>query len=370
MTKRALLIVPAVLRGGNQSGGAPLLGGVFPRESGEKNKKRRRRQSLAFLSALSILLCAFSARAKLVEKTAVQAGNRMLSLLDVRDFRRQLQAGLVPDTLLFKVFPKKQILREEKPLLEFLAFREALLQMAGEKDFEPSQKQIRGVLASLKGRLSPKAFDKKLQRHGFLPIAKDIPSGKREKPLPEESLEPKSLIEEIAAALKIEFLLTQEVASKIIVSDNDVNAYYLKKTGRDMFRNFEYDLISVSFPAGKEGRRQAKAFQEAMARSSFEEAAKQSRQELKSSRLKDSEMNPAMRQALKRLSVSQVSDLVTLGGQTYIFQLKWKSPILSSSEEREKARIQALLFELELKKNLRKWLDQKQAAFSLKIQEA
>ena len=335
----------------------------------KQNKCLARAPSAVFLRliALAALFPPFAGQARLIEKTALQAGDRMLSLLDVRDFRRQLKAGLVPDTMLFKVFPKKQLLSAEKPLREFLAFREALFQLAEEEEFEPSRQQITAAAAQLRGRLSPRAFDKKLRRHGLQPLArgaaKAAPAKAGQRPAP--GLKP--LLEEIRAALKAEFLLTREAASKVIVSDNDINSYYLKKTGRQMFRNFAYDLSSVSFAGSGEGRRLSAAFQKAALHSSFEEAAKKTGLEAKKSRLKDSEMSLAVRRALSGLSVSQSSAPLSLGGRIYIFHVKWKTPLLNPSEEREKARIQGLLFEAELKKALKKWLEQKRPGFSLKI---
>ena len=322
-----------------------------------------------FLLPLGGLLPLFplpAARALLVEKTAIQAGDRMISLLDIQSFRRQLRAGLVPDSILFKVFPKKQLLRDDGLLMEFLAFREAARLRAEEspeaKKFEPSGDQILAAAAALRGRLSPKAFDKKLKAHGFLPLKPQRPL-KPLKPLraknPSAASAPKSLLKELRDSLKAEFVLAQEAASKAFVSDSDISRHYLRTAGRSQSaKNFEYELSSVSFAGGPGGRKKAEAFHRALLRSSFEEAADKAGLKARAARLRDSEMSAEIKKALRGLSVSQSSSPARIGGRIYVFHLKWKAPLLSRLEERERARIQELLFEEELKKQLKKWLAQ------------
>ena len=292
------------------------------------------------------LAFSFPGQALLVEKVIARVGEDMISLMDLKLYRRQLAQNVVPETLLFKVTSRRVLLSRKGRLPEFMVSKKILESLVEELDFQPSEKQIQRVVKKIRGRLTGKAFVQKLSRNG---------------------LSLKKLRGEVALALKIDFLLTQEVASKIIVSENDINSFYFNKKGKSLFRHYEYDITSLSFPRTDEGVKKARAAREAYKSMSVDEISRTFSGQLKTSQLKTGEMQRVVEKALASLSVSDMSDPIPMGNHLYLFRLNWKTPLLTRAAEKTKTRIHKTLFEKELREALKKWLEEKKTDFSVKI---
>ena len=294
---------------------------------------------------LFCLFLSFAGQARLVEKVMARVGEDMISLMELNSYRKRLADKTVPDTLLFRITPRRLILLKTNSLLNFLVSKKILENLTETLDFQPSEKQIRQAVKKLRGRRTQKAFAQRLNRAG---------------------LSLKTLRREIILSLKIDFFLTREVISKIIISENDINSFYFNKNGTGLFKHFEYDITSLTFPRTEEGIKKARSARKAIGKTSFEETARLFSGELKTHRLKTGEMREAMEKAVQPLSVSDVSDLIPVGDRLYLFRLNWKTPLLTRAEEKTKNKIQKKLFERELKKTLQKWLKEKKTGFAVR----
>ena len=292
------------------------------------------------------LVLSFSGQALLVEKGLARVGEDMISLMDLNFYRRQLTGNMVPESLLFKLTSRRALLSGRNHLLDFMVSRKILENLTEDLDFQPSEKQIQRVVKKIRGRLTGKAFVQKLNQSG---------------------LSLKTLRAEIALALKIDFLLTQEVVSKIIISENDINSFYFNQKGRSLFKHFEYDVTSLTFPRTEEGIKKARSARKAYGKMSVEELSRTFSGQLKTSQLRTGEMRTAMEKALKSLSVSDMSDPVPMGDHLYLFRLNWKTPLLTRAAEKTKSRIHKTLFNRELKEALKRWMEEKKTEFSVKI---
>ena len=292
------------------------------------------------------LFVPFSGQALLVEKVLARVGEDMVSLEDLNSYKRQLAQNMVPESLLFRLTPRRTLLSRKGHLLDFMVSRKILGNLTEDMDFQPSEKQIQRIVKKIKGRLTEKAFVQKLSQSG---------------------LTLKALRTEIALALKIDFFLTQEVVSKIIVSENDINSFYFNQKGKSLFKHFEYDVTSLAFPRTEEGIKKARSARKAYGKKSLEELSRVFSGQLKTSQLRTGEMRAAMEKALKSLSVSDMSDPVPMGDHLYLFRLNWKTPLLTRAAEKTKSRIHKTLFERELKEALKKWMEEKKTEFSVKI---
>lgn len=301
---------------------------------------------IAKLTLLFSLSFSFPSQARLVEKVLARVGEDMVSLMDLNLYRRQLIRKIIPESLLFKLTSRKTLLSGKDHLLDFLIAKKILENLTEDLKFQPSKKQIQKIEKKIKGRLTYNAFARQLKRSG---------------------LSLKALREEITLALKIDFLLTQEVVSKIIISENDINSFYFNKNGKSLFNHFEYDVTSLAFPRTDAGMKKAQAAHKAYERMSLEELSRLFSSRLKTSQLKTGEMKEVMEKTLQSLSVSDVSDLVPMGDHLYLFRLNWKTPLLTRTAERVKNQIQKTLFERELKQALKKWLEEKRTGFSVKV---
>ena len=303
-------------------------------------------KSILRVFCLFSLTLSFPGQALLVEKVIVRVGEDMISLMDLKLYRRQLARNVLPETLLFKLTSRRVLLSQKDRLLEFMVSKKILENLVKELEFQPSEKQVQRVIKKIKGRLKEKAFAQRLSQNG---------------------LSLKKLRGKVALALKIDFLLSQEVVSRIIVSENDINSYYFNKWGKSLFKHYEYDITSLSFPRTDEGVKKAREARKAYESMSVDEISRTFSGQLKTSQLKTGEMQEVVEKALAALSVSDMTDPIPMGDHLYLFRLNWKTPLLTRAAEKTKARIHKTLFEKELREALKKWLEEKKTDFSVKI---
>ena len=281
-----------------------------------------------------------------VEKILAQIGEDIISLIDFKNFRKQMSLGLIPSSLLLKnVFKKSQLLKDQNLLLEFMIARHILYQTAKKEENLPklSSKQIDQALAQLKGKMSHKKFARRLKK---------------------ARLNLKSLKALIAVDLTNDILLSMLAAPKVMVSEQEISARHFKQYQRALFKNFEYDFVSVQFSEDKKLRVLA-----ALKKPSplpLEKMAQRFDLEIKHSKLKDREIHKIFKAELERLSVSQSSPVIFLNGIYYILQLKWKTPIVSPKEKAIRDRLEQEIYKEKLKTELIQWVKEKKAGFFIK----
>ena len=289
-----------------------------------------------------LTLFAFPAPAGLVESLKAHVGEEIITQRDLHDFKIQLKQKLVPPSLLLKkLYNSSELLKKEDLRLQFLIEREMLAQLA--KPAPVNEKSLRTAFKAMQGSLPKKHFAKKLSRAG----------------LTEDSLK-----QALKASRQIDFLLSQSVLSKISLSDQDIESYHFAKYNKPLFKAFEYEFSSLSFPENKKdmvlkSRRDHPV-------QNLEELSKSLNLEYKSSRLKEDQISRDFKKELDKLSVSQFSPLMFLGGRYYLLQLKWKSPLISPKEKRKRDQIEKLLFDQKLKQELRQWIEIQKSLFFIK----
>ena len=290
---------------------------------------------------------------KIVEKTVAFIGEEPLLLSELNLFKRHLRANLIPDSLLFKIFPKKTLLKNRSRLVKFMILQKRLYQISSQKGLT----------------ISPNHF----VQNGKIKLTKNktnqLSSAEKNlwKKIRAQGLTLEKFWEEVDAYASKNLLLSQEVVSKITISDNEINAYHFNKYGKNLFADFNYEFNSISFSKDKKGARKLRGFLKSLSTSSFDKLIKQKQYKSKLLKLKNTEMNPLMYKTLKKLSVSQVSNPVSINNNFYVLRLKWKTPLLSPSKQKRQMGIQNYLFEIELKKELKKWLAKQEASFPVKI---
>lgn len=283
---------------------------------------------------------------KLVEKILFSIGDEIITLSDQNQLKKELKAGLVSESLLLSIFTKKKLLSSPESLLDFLIAQTLIdLSLKEEKDLpSPSERHIQAGIKKLKGSRSKKAFNRKLKKNG---------------------LTLKTLKTNISSSLQRGFYIRKHFVSKIVVSNSDINGYFFNQKGQNLHRAFEYEFSFLAFPQTKEGLRKARASAKTSSDASFERIAKQTGARFEKHRLKSGEMSPAMEEALKNLSVSQISSLTPIGGSTYLFKLDWKRPVFTLKEEKERRSIHTLLLHKELSRIFYNWLKEKKSRYQL-----
>lgn len=281
-----------------------------------------------------------------VEKILAQIGEDILSLIDFKNFQKQLSLGLIPSSLLLQnVFKKSQLMKDPDLLLEFMIARHILYQTAKKEENLPklSSKQVDKALTQLKGKMSHKKFATRIKASG---------------------LTLKTLRDLIAVDLTNDILLSFLVLPKVMVSEKEIEARHFKQYQRTLFENFEYDFVSVQFSEDKKSR-VLKALKE-QTPLPLEKMAHRLGLETKHSKLKDQDINKIFKTELEKLSVSQNSSVIFLNGNYYILKLKWKTPIISPKEKAIRDRLEKQIHKQKLKTELIQWVKEKKAGFFIK----
>lgn len=299
---------------------------------------------MKFLVFFSLLFFSLSLPGTVVEKTLVQIGEEMISLIDFKNFRKQGRLKLVPPSLLLKEkYKRTSFLRDKNTLLEFLIDRNILYQTAKkEKLPEVAEKDIEDRFRQLKGSVSHKTFARKLKRTG---------------------LTPQTLKKQILMDLTNDLLLSQFVISKITVSEQDIESYLFNKYNKVLFKTFEYEFVSIRFSESKKEAVLKKILDKDLV--DLEKTALSLGLEYKASKLKQKDIQPVFKKALDKLSVSQVSPILIFGDSYYILQLKWKHPKITPDEQKRKDKIEKILYEKKRKEEIQKWIEEKKTSFSI-----
>ena len=287
-------------------------------------------------SVLLALSCPLP-QAELVEKTLAQVGDDMISLIELKAFKKQIQQGLIWTSLInLSIFNSKKLLSDRKQLLEFMICRRMLFKLAEKEKI--SLKRVEKIFNQAKGKSSHSLFAKRLKKAG---------------------LDVKLLKQEIIKDLKINALITKTIASRVTVSKRDVESWYFNKFGKPLFKSFEYEFSFVKFSEKDKNRVLKK-----MSREGEKDLKKWSQDlnlEFKSSRLKEEDIEQQFKKELKKLSVSQISPLLLIGDSYYVLQLNWKYPLISPKEQKQKAQIEQKLYQQKLEEETIKWIEEKKA---------
>lgn len=291
---------------------------------------------------LLFLICPLISSARLVERVQAQVAGEMISFMDLKNFQTKLKTGLVPPSLLLtQFFTKAEILKDKNVLLDFMIYRVLLAQLA-EKAQLPnvSDEQITKTISSLKESSPKKNFSKKLAAVG------------------ETS---SSLKQDVLIDIKNDLLLHQSIASKVIISEQDIESYHFNKYKEPLFKSFEYEFILASFPEKKK-----KDIFKKLSKIQIKDLKKTAQAlglEYKNLTLKQKDLQKDFKKELDGLSISQVSSLLLSQGSYYLLQLKWKTPQVKPEEQKRRMEIEQALYKKRLKEEIKKWLYEKKKAF-------
>jgi len=299
---------------------------------------------MRLLIFISFFFLSLNLSAQLIEKIYAQVADKMISFIDLKNYERQLKQNLLSLPALLKgSFTKKNLLKDRKKLLDFMIVREMLFQLAKKRGLpEASQTEVEKTIQKLQGASSHKNFSRKLQK---------------------ARLDLKKLQENIAINLRIDSLLNQHVASKVTVSEHDIESYHFHKYNRHLFNRFNYEFVLVSF---SEDKKPAVLKQlEDQKNIPLENLALSLGLESKKLKLKEEDIQKVLKKELKKLSVSQISPLFKLRGKHHVLQLKWKQAQISPQKMKTKTKIEKQLYQKKLNEEIQKWINKKKLSFPI-----
>ncbi|MCY4320895.1 MAG: hypothetical protein OXC37_00600 [Bdellovibrionaceae bacterium] len=293
---------------------------------------------------LFLLFFQFNLESRLVESLKAQIGEEVITQIDLYNFKLQLKQKLLPSSILLETLYKpSELLRSKKLRLQFLIEKSLLNQVAQQKNIYMEESLLTKKINSFKGALSNKSFSQKLRR-GALSF--------------------ESFRKDLNAFSKIELLLNQAVLSKIAISNQDIESYHFKKYKKALYKNFEYEFISLSFSETKKALVLKSLSQKEF--TDLKALAQSFKLEYKSSRLREDQISPIFKKELTKLSVSQISSVLFFENTYYLLQLSWKTPLTSPKEIKIKNQIEEILFRQKLKKELREWIEEQKKQVFIK----
>ena len=157
-----------------------------------------------------------SAKSAVVEKTLAVVEGKMISLMDLKEVRRRLKAGFFNDSAVLALFNKSKLKISDKHLLDFMIYKKLIEISAEEQKITIEEKQVNQEIYKkrTKKKLSKKAFSRWLVRHRWTSS---------------------SYREFLRKSLLRQLFIQREVGEKIRLSDEDLNAYALKKEKKASF---------------------------------------------------------------------------------------------------------------------------------------
>ena len=304
----------------------------------------------ALFFILNLLIFSLPASAKLLEKISAQAGDEIISLIDLTNFRTQLNEGLIPSSFLLDSLyegPSK-LLKNQSEHLNYLVDWTLIQQKisAGENLEKISADKLSQELKKIQRGFSPAQFLRKLRRAGFTSL--------------------QSYKSFLRKNQQINLFLIKKLLPKAVFSDQEIESAFFEAYKKKLFYHFEYEFLSVSFNKDKK-EPALKALKQKSSSKDLETLAKSLGLNSKLSQLKASEIDPNIKKELDRLSISQISPLLFIDSSYYLLQLRWKTPLIDPKDNQKKAEIEKKLIQEKLKQELKQWIQTEKSQSFVKI---
>ncbi|MCB0356189.1 MAG: peptidylprolyl isomerase, partial [Bdellovibrionales bacterium] len=184
----------------------------------------------------------------------------------------------------------------------------------------------------------------------------------------------------LKSTLERQSVIEKEVSSKIKISDDEINEYYLKHSNnKSDSQFFEYELSHILFLKKNGGSDAAEAravevYNKLSQGQEFSDLASKYSEDPNFSQggllgsFKQSDMNTSLAKEIRRLKVGGYSKvLLASGGNYQIVKLNKKKLIPNPHLNAQKPKIQAILFEQAFKLQLKNWLERKRQEAFIKI---
>lgn len=296
------------------------------------------------------------APAKIVERILTIVNDEIITLTDREDYERKLKSGALNDDLVVSLVDRKEVLQSPNKLLDLMIDDRILDSEIKREGLEVSSERVEQEMRNIMKRnnLTREQLKAAIQRQG-LDFAEYQDQLKR-------SLERQSLIQKV-------------ITSQVKISDEEVAAYYLTNNKAPTSSIFEYTLAHILFDPQKGGAKAAESRAQTVYGKikeglRFEDAAVQFTEDRNFTAggllgtFKSGEFVPEMETAVKSLQPGEYSKIVKTKQGYHIVQLIKRGLVADPRFEKERARIQNILFAEAFKRQFKNWLEQRrQAAF-------
>ena len=267
---------------------------------------------------------------QLVDQIVVTVDDVALLKSDLKKHRRFLSSPLSDLSYLSKIYSRKSLKKSEKKVLSYLIDQAVLVQNAP-KDQSFSKEQI----------LEKKLSEKKLSHKQMRKYLKDISMS---------VLEYQNILENNH---HINQWIQMEILSHVQVSDEDLNDYYIKKTGKNFFKKKKFSLNRWAFKNNSEDLKLAKDFSRKKEKPPGQEIV-----------LTVAQMNKSIKKEILKLSIGQFSKPVCIENSCFVFELLHKGFVSMRTKASEKLREE--IFNKIMVQKLTQWMLQNRKSSVIK----
>lgn len=317
---------------------------------------------LLIIGLLLSVSASASAIAKSLDRIVAVVNDELITQSDLTEYRQQLKKEGLIDKALLTIKDPQKLLSNNDYLLEHL-IDERLMDSEIKRlkltaTIEQVEREIRNITSGAnQGRgLSRSQLKQALKQQGV--NFSDYQDFIR------KTLERRGLIE-------------KEIKSQVIISDDEVTAYYINKYGMGDTKAFEYHLSHMLFlnsnGGPEETKKRAEAALSKLSGESFSSVAEQFSEDPNFSSggfmgaFKSGEMRPEVETMVKDLGVGKNSALIKTNFGYQIVFLKKKSLIENPQVQQKKMMIRNVLMGESINSQLKSWLKRKRESAFIKI---
>lgn len=310
-----------------------------------------------FLILTAVLFSIFSAHAEVVDKIVAVVNDEIITKKDIEAFRKQLQKGKFVDELLIK--DKAAILKNEQALLQ---------QIIDEKiiDSEVKRQELSVTVEKVDQEIRRIAERNRMTKQQMLDeLKKQGVSVSEYQNFMKQRLERESLIQ-------------KAISSKIRISEEEIQNYYLSQFGNKNLSAYEFTISHILFrPKGgdKEGakERAEAVLSKLKAGQNFETLASQHSEDPNFTQggylgtFKNGEFLKELEDAVAKINPGQYSEVVQSRLGYHIVKLINKNITKDPAYEAKKKEIQNILYEKAFSQQFRFWIEQRKAESFIRI---
>lgn len=315
--------------------------------------------SVLFFFLTTVLVQGLPAPAKLVDKVVAVVNDSPITLSDVERYKKKLQTGGLMDEALLRTTDSASLLKERSALLNHMIDEKIIDTEVKHRNMEVTIERVEQEIRSIakNNGISRQQLQTALQTKGV--------TVSQYQDFIKTSLERQSLIE-------------REVTSRIRISDEDINSYYLTKKGPSAAQVFEYSLSHILLSPKNGGEEsalnRAKSVEEKLkAGQSFDKLAEKYSDDPSFSKggplgvFRAGEMVKELEQAVRKTGPGEVTPIVKTPVGYQIVKVNKRTLISDPKLEEERENIRHTLSVDAFKRQLRLWLNQKRDDSFIKI---
>lgn len=299
-----------------------------------------------------LLLISSFAQAEVVDKVLAIVSEEPITLSDLQKLRQGLKADKIQDDL-FSV-NKAELLKDDKKALEFLIEEKILKSEIKRQNLEVTKEAVEEEI-------------NKIQRRN------KIDRAQLREALKAQGTNFADYLDYVKERMERQAIIQQSITSKIRISEEDINSYYLEKYGKTQKNSFQYTLSHILFRKGDAAKSAQEVHQKILSGQNFEELASQVSEDPNFTsggslgKFKTGEIMKEIEVAVSNLSPGDVTPPVKTRMGVHIIKVNEKRLIPNAEYETKKGEIQAELTNKALREQFKFWISQKKKETYIRI---